>query len=68
MIIKVDTEGYEALTQLCDIALKSAGLKNLDSINLILRSTEVLIQVPQLGSSDNKGDDLLKSQEILKEE
>ena len=43
MIIEVDQEGLGVIHQLCDIALKSAGLKNLESINKILNSTRKVI-------------------------
>lgn len=42
MIIQVDQEGNRAIQQLCDIALKSAGMKNLNPVNMILRSVKVL--------------------------
>ncbi len=42
MIIKTDIEGKSVIEQLCDIALKSAGIGNLNQINLILQSIELL--------------------------
>lgn len=42
MIIQVDQEGRHAIQQLCDIALKSAGMQNLNPVNKILRSVEML--------------------------
>lgn len=42
MKIKVDKRGQEAIQQLCDIALKSGGIQNLNGINTILVSMELL--------------------------
>lgn len=42
MKIKVDKKGQEAIQQLCDIALKSGGIQNLNGINTILVSMELL--------------------------
>lgn len=36
MKILCDKEGKQAITQLCDVALKVGGLKNMDAINQIL--------------------------------
>lgn len=53
MIIRTDEEGQQAIVQLCDIALKTGGLKNLDSINTILNGvTLIQKQVPRQHSSD----------------
>jgi len=53
MVIQVDQEGMAALSQLCDIALKSAGLKNLDQINVILGSTVQINNFPKHLSPQN---------------
>lgn len=42
MKILVDREGRKAVRQLCDIALKSAGMQNLNPVNMILRSVTML--------------------------
>jgi hypothetical protein len=64
MKIQVDQEGMIAVSQLCDIALKVAGLKNLDSINVILRSILILPVAPNIGGTFPNPE---KSQEILKD-
>ena len=46
MVIQVDQEGRSAIQQLCDIALKSAGVQNLNPVNKILRSV-VLLPIPE---------------------
>ena len=46
MIIQVDQEGRSAIQQLCDIALKSAGVQNLNPVNTILRSV-MLLPIPE---------------------
>ena len=38
MNIKADKEGKEAITQLCDVALKAGGLQNLAPITNILKA------------------------------
>jgi len=38
MVFNVDKEGYEALNQLCDIALKVNGLQIMQAIQIILGS------------------------------
>jgi hypothetical protein len=45
MIIKVDAEGNEIIKQLCDIALKTYGLSNLEGVTKILSSVELLTAV-----------------------
>lgn len=42
MILKVDKEGKSAIEQFCDLALKSGGIRNLNQVNLVLQSTEML--------------------------
>lgn len=42
MIIQVDLEGRSVVEQLCDIALKEGGVKNLRAVNRILSSVKVL--------------------------
>lgn len=42
MKILVDQEGKNVIRQLCDIALKQGGVSNLNQVNLILRSVNVL--------------------------
>lgn len=46
MKILVDQEGRRAVEQLCDIALKSAGVRNLDAVNEILASI-LLLPIPE---------------------
>ena len=38
MNIKADKEGKEAITQLCDVALKTGGIQNLAPITNILKA------------------------------
>ncbi len=40
MKIKVDKEGKDTIIQLCDVALKSGGIKNVAAINVVLTSIE----------------------------
>jgi hypothetical protein len=40
MIIKVDQDGNNAIVKLCDVALKTGGIQNLEAINIILKSLE----------------------------
>jgi len=42
MIIKADKEGANVISQLCDIALKQNGIKDLQSITTILNSIELI--------------------------
>lgn len=42
MIIKVDAEGKTVIEQLCDIALKTYGLSNLEGVSTILKSIELI--------------------------
>lgn len=42
MIIRVDEEGKSVITQLCDIALRTNGIANLNSVNDILSKVEVI--------------------------
>lgn len=42
MIIQVDQEGRNVITQLCDIALKQGGVQNLNAVNAIFKSVVVL--------------------------
>jgi hypothetical protein len=39
MKITADEEGKEAIRQLCDVALRSGGLKNLAPITQVLKAT-----------------------------
>ena len=79
MIINVDQEGRKAVQQLCDIALKSAGMQNLNPVNMILRSVKLLPasvvneETPQPKSLEKKDeaagqDDAGKKEEKPKEE
>ena len=47
MIINVDEEGGKAIQGLCDIALKVAGLKNLQGVTNVLSSVKPIPPVPQ---------------------
>lgn len=40
MHIKADKEGVEAIQALCDVALKTGGLQNLNFVNTVLAKTE----------------------------
>lgn len=42
MIIKVDKEAEGVLKNLCDVALKTAGLANLEGVLVILNKMELL--------------------------
>jgi len=42
MIIKCDKEAVEAIKQLCDIALKTGGLQNMQGIQVVLGSISEL--------------------------
>jgi len=45
MVILADSEGQRAIKALCDIALKTGGLRNLPGINAILCSIKPLLSV-----------------------
>lgn len=47
MIIRVDEEGLNIIHQLCDLALKQAGLSNLNSVNVVLASTMLISERPE---------------------
>jgi len=53
MIIQVDEAGRDAIQQLCDIALKHAGMRNLNQVNVILRSAVLL---PEAKNNPNPKD------------
>ena len=53
MIIQVDKEGENIIQQLCDVALKQGGIKNLNAINKTLSSLKV-IEEPKLEDKNNK--------------
>ncbi len=36
MLIKADKEGMEAVTKLCDVALKTGGIGNMNAVSQIL--------------------------------
>ena len=55
MIIQVDREGEKVISQLCDIALKEGGIKNLNQVNKILR-TVVTLFGPEVKEPCPKGD------------
>ena len=42
MIIKADKEGKDILVQLCDIALKTGGLHNMNAVQGILNSIQLI--------------------------
>lgn len=42
MIIKADEEGIKAVRQLCDIALKTSGINNLDGVLMILQNLSLI--------------------------
>lgn len=42
LIIKTNKDGNEAITQLCDIALKYGGMKNMEGVSQILNSIQIL--------------------------
>ncbi len=42
MIIKVDKEGEKVLTDLCDLALRVGGLKNVNAVTQLLNTIEVI--------------------------
>ncbi len=46
MIIKADAQGQEAIKQLCDIALKTGGLSNMQGVMQILQSTQLIKDEP----------------------
>ncbi len=41
MIIEVDNDGFEAIKQLCDIALRQGGMNNLQGIQIVLNSVSL---------------------------
>lgn len=53
MIFQVDKEGEHAIQQLCDIALKAGGIQNLERINQVLESVE-LISEPDSKEDEDK--------------
>lgn len=61
MIIQVDQEGRKVIEQLCDIALKQGGVKNLNQVNSILRSVTML--PPPIVKGDDKPKSLKKEDE-----
>ncbi|MCP3685821.1 MAG: hypothetical protein GY861_24495 [bacterium] len=42
MKIVADQEGIEAVTKLCDVALKVGGLANMEAVNAVLSNTTKL--------------------------
>ncbi len=42
MEIKADQEGIEAITKLCDVALKTGGIQNMNPVSVILSSIKKL--------------------------
>ncbi len=42
MEIKADQEGIEAITKLCDVALKTGGINNMNPVSVILSSIKKL--------------------------
>jgi len=42
MILKVDKEANILIEQLCDLALKNAGIKNLKPVNEMLNAIELI--------------------------
>ncbi len=42
MIIKADKEGVNVISQLCDIALRHNGIKDLQNITTVLNSIELI--------------------------
>ncbi len=42
MDIKADQEGIEAITKLCDVALKTGGIQNMNAVSVILSSIKPL--------------------------
>ena len=42
MIIKTDSEAKEILVQMCDLALKTGGLQNMNVVQAILNSIQVI--------------------------
>lgn len=61
MIIQVDLEGRKVIEQLCDIALKQGGVKNLNQVNSILRSVTML--PPPVVKGDDKPKSIKKADE-----
>ena len=57
MKIYADKEGKEVIVQLCDIALKTGGLQNLNGINNVLTSLQDYIPPP----ADNPVEPINKS-------
>ena len=53
MILRVDAEGQKAVNDLCDIALKSAGLQIINGVLAVLRGVEVIDG--STGGSPNPG-------------
>lgn len=47
MIIKVDKEAQGLIKNLCDVALKTAGLANLEGVLAILNKMELLEEKPK---------------------
>ena len=48
MEIKADKEGMEAVTKLCDVALKTGGLGNMNAVSQILAGLESIPEVEPL--------------------
>lgn len=71
MIIYTDKMGKIAIEQLCDIALKQAGVKNLDAVNMILASIKLLEakEIPKSKSNpvDVKKEVQSKTEKVEKE-
>ena len=53
MKIMADDEGKKVLHQLCDLALKMGGLNNMQAVNTILNSIELIKEDKK---SESKGD------------
>lgn len=49
MIIRVDEEAQGLLKELCHVALKMAGLANLEGVNAILNKMELIKEKPDKG-------------------
>jgi hypothetical protein len=52
MIIKVDNGAKEILIQMCDIALKTGGIQNMNAVKAVLDSIQIIEKEYDLDSLD----------------
>jgi len=61
MDIQADKEGLKAIQQLCDVALRSNGLNDLNGINTIINSASELKEKESPKKEEKKSNKVAKS-------